>query len=152
MPAQQPDAHTIDMVVAIIAVGALLIGVLSVLWGKAEKLWDWLRGVNTSQIVISPLDRAETRTARTDEADGPSVSAVDPWLARIHVDRTKGTLIDLLVYSGWTTAEIRSVLKGENAAIGTEVEAARQRLGIDPPERVLKVRDAQGERVIPFSR
>jgi hypothetical protein len=72
-------------------------------------------------------------------------------LARLEVDRTKAAVIELLVYSDWTTAEIRTVVKGENATIGAEVDAARKKLGVDPPERTLRVRDEKGERVIPFS-
>jgi hypothetical protein len=53
-----------------------------------------------------------------------------------------------MVYNGWSVAEIRAVLKGENAALGAEIEAARSRLGIDPPERTLRVRDETGTRVI----
>lgn len=106
--------------------------------------------VKPSQGITSSNQEADPRTARTDGADGPSVSVVNQLLGRLEVDRTKTAIIELLVYSDWTTAEIRAVVKGENAAIGTEVEAARKRLGIDPPERTLKVRDMQGERVIPY--
>jgi hypothetical protein len=63
-------------------------------------------------------------------------------------DRTKTALIELLVYSGWEVGQIRVVLKGDNGALGAEIEAARQRLGISTEPRQLRVRDDQGERLI----
>ena len=104
--------------------------------------------VNHSQPIMSPDQEPESADDADGRTDGPSVPAVDPWLARLEVDRTRTALIELLVYSEWTTAEIRAVLKGANDAIGIEVEQARQRLGIKAPDRQLKVRDQAGERLI----
>jgi hypothetical protein len=59
--------------------------------------------------------------------------------------------IELMLYSGYTTAEIRALLKGENGAIGQEVDAARKRLGIVAPDRQLRVKDEKGERMIPLA-
>jgi len=55
------------------------------------------------------------------------------WMDRIQVDRTKTALIELLVYNGWTVSEIRVLLKGDSGALGQEVDAARKRLGVEPP-------------------
>lgn len=78
--------------------------------------------------------------------DGRPVSAADAWLDRFEVDRTKTAAIELMVYSGWSVAQIRAVVKGENAALGAEIDAARQRLGIEPePPRAIPLRPRSGE-------
>lgn len=94
--------------------------------------------------------RADKQTDQTDNADRPSVSADLLRAPRLQLDRTKTGLIEVLVYNGWGASEVRALLKGDNAALGVEVEAARQKLGISPPERTLRVRDEAGERVIPL--
>lgn len=144
-----PDDRTIDFVVMFIVFGALGLGLLSMFVGWLVRKWDQF--VNRSQDVMSIDQDTDERTERTDGADEPSVSVVNQLLSRLEVDRTKAAVIELLVYSDWTTAEIRAVLKGENAAIGAEVDAARKRLGIAPPDRQLRVRDERGERLIPLS-
>lgn len=65
-------------------------------------------------------------------------------------NRTRRQMIELLVYSGWDVGQIRSVIKGDNGAIGVEVEAAKQRLGIVETPRMLRVKDDGGERLIPM--
>ncbi len=60
-------------------------------------------------------------------------------------------MVALLVDSGWSVSEVRTVLKGDNAAIGAEIQSARERLGMVVTDaRTLHVRDAVGERQIPF--
>lgn len=145
-----PDDRTIDFVVMFIVIGALGLGLLSMLVGH---VMSWLDTVKTYRLFMSHSRSSETADEQTDQTDQPDrliVSAIDPWLARLEVDRTKTALIELMVYSGWTTGEIRAVIKGDNGAIGLEVEAARERLGLDPPERQLRVRDGSGERIIPL--
>jgi hypothetical protein len=144
-----PDDRTIDFVVMFLVIGMVALGLLSMIVGWLTRMWDQF--VNRSQDVMSIDQDADERTERTDGADEPSVSLVNQLLSRLEVDRTKAAVIELLVYSDWTTAEIRAVLKGENAAIGAEVDAARKRLGISPPDRQLRVRDERGERMIPLS-
>lgn len=104
--------------------------------------------VNTSEAVTSIQEPAQKQTDQTDRADRPSVSADTLRVPRLQLDRTKTAVIEVLVYNGWGVGEIRAVLKGDNGATGIEVEAARQRLGIEPPERTLRVRDESGQRVI----
>lgn len=78
----------------------------------------------------------ETPQTEPDEdrrgSDG-RVSAASQWMERVRVDRTKTAWLELMVYSGYTVPEIRAILKGDNGVLGTEIEAARKRLGIDPP-------------------
>jgi hypothetical protein len=95
-------------------------------------------------VVMSP---APVQTAQTD-GQTDYVSEADRWLDRLEVDRTKTAVIELMVYSGWTVGDVRAVVKGDNAAIGAEVAAARERLGMSEPPRPLRVRDETGERVI----
>lgn len=106
--------------------------------------------VNHSQVVMSRSYDAPIADRQTDRADRPSVSADNLEVPRLQLDRTKATLIEVMVYNGWQVGEIRSMLKGDNGAIGAEIEAARKRLGILPTDRILRVKDIHGERVIPF--
>lgn len=95
---------------------------------------------------LSPKDRQ----TETDERPDVGLSVADQWLDRLEVDKTRATWVELMVYSGYTVADIRGLLKGDNAIIGQEVAAARQRLGMgDDPPRMLKVREGANERVIP---
>lgn len=141
-----PPDQTIDKVLLIISGGLLIMGLGSVVLGWAMRTWD---RVKHSQVVISPADDQTVADAQTDRQTD-LVSEADQWLDRIELDRTKTALIELLVYTGWDVGQIRSVIKGDNGAIGTEVEAARKRLGIVVEPRLLRVRDEQGERLIPM--
>lgn len=93
---------------------------------------------------------ARTNADGADEETDGRVSVADQWLDRFEVDRTKTAAIELMVYSGWTVAQIRAVIKGENAALGAEIDAARQRLGIAPEQpRAIPLRPRTGdERVL----
>lgn len=110
---------------------------------------DGEESVNHSQEVMSRAGHADQQTDQTDRPDRPSVSADDLRVGRLQLDRTKSAVIDVLVYNGWGVGDIRAVLKGDNGATGVEVDAARKKLGIEPPERTMRVRDEKGERVIP---
>lgn len=96
----------------------------------------WLaRGlVNSYQFIMSCLtyrpiaDQADGRT------DGPSVPQDDLYCPRLESDISKQAAIEVMLYNGWGTADIRSILKGSNETLGLEVEAARQRLGIEAPD------------------
>jgi len=92
-----------------------------------------VRPVKSSQAIADSISRENERTTRTDRTDDADelVSVADQWLDRLEVDRTKRALIELTVYSGWTVAEIRTAIKGENAALGAEIEAAKKRLGME---------------------
>lgn len=109
--------------------------------------------VNTFNGAASVMSSENAQTAQTGQTEKQTdpVSEADRWLDRVELDRTKTTLIELLVYSGWDVGQIRSVVKGDNGAIGTEIEAARKRLGMTPPTpRMLTVRDGSQERHIPY--
>jgi hypothetical protein len=49
-------------------------------------------------------------------------------------------VIEELLTHGWNVGEIRSVVKGDNGTIGAEIDAARQRLGIEAEARTVPVR------------
>ncbi len=107
--------------------------------------------VNHSQIVMSRSEVEESRQTRPDQTQ-TTVSADEKWVERMRLDRTRAAAIELMVYSGWTVGQVRTVVKGDNGTIGSEVEAAKVRLGIAPdPPRDLTVRDTNGERAIPFA-
>ena len=108
--------------------------------------------VNEYQVAaLAVTNDMSTPAARTNadedgRTDGRPVSAADAWLDRFEVDRTKTAAIELMVYSGWTVAQIRAVIKGENAALGAEIDAARQRLGIAPEQpRAIPLRPRTGD-------
>jgi hypothetical protein len=88
--------------------------------------------VNHFQDVMSRADDRRPQTQQTD-ADRRRVSEAEQWIERVRVDRTKTAWLELMVYSGYSVPEIRAIIKGDNGTIGTEIEAARQRLGIQPP-------------------
>lgn len=142
-----PADKTIDFVVMFLVIGLLVLGLGSMLIGWLANKWDQF--VNRSQPVMSP---APTQTERTGRTDGRTdyVSEADLWFDRLEVDRTKTAVIEVLVYNGWTVDQVRKIIKGENAALGAEIEAARQRLGITDEPRMLRVKDDAGERLIPM--
>lgn len=142
-----PTDQTIDFVIIFLIVGLMTLGLGSVVLGVAVRAWD--RFVNRSQVVVSSGSAQTDRQTQTDEQTD-LVSVADQWLDRLEVDRTKTALIELLVYSGWDVGQIRSAVKGDNGTIGAEVDAARKRLGIIVDLRQLRVRDDQGERLIPM--
>lgn len=142
-----PADKTIDTVLLIISIGMLTLGMVSMALGWIMRVWD--RVVNHFQIVMPSVPHQTEQTAQTDRQTD-YVSEADRWLDRLEVDRTKTMLIELLVYSGWDVGQIRGVLKGDNGAIGNEIDAARKRLGMTDEPRQLRVRDEAGERLIPM--
>lgn len=134
------DANTAIAIATILLLAGILI---SMGIGKFQE-----KSVNTSRDAMSIQEPAQKQTDQTDQSDRPSVSADQLRTPRLQLDRTKTAVIEVMVYNGWSVGEIRAVLKGDNGALGAEAEAARIRLGIDPPERTLRVRDEAGERVI----
>lgn len=144
-----PTDQTIDFVVLFLTIGLLIMGLGSALIGWLMRVWD---RVKYSHNVMT-ISAAQTATDQQTDGQTDQVSEADLWLDRIEVDRTKTAIIELMVYSGWTVGEVRAIVKGDNAAIGIEVAAARERLGTgDDPPRMLKVRDQAGEREIVFEK
>lgn len=86
-----------------------------------------LATVNDYDDDMSSTARHNDERTQTDDADERTnhVPAPDPLVARLEVDRTREAIIGLLVNSGWSVAEIRAVIKGENAAIGAMIADAR---------------------------
>jgi len=134
------DDKTIDFVVAFVSIGMLVLGLGSVALGWIVKTYDRV------------MSRFPAQTEQTPQTDRQTdyVSEADLWLDRLEVDRTKAAVIELLVYSGWEVGQIRGVLKGDNGTIGTDIEAAKIRLGMVEPARQIRVRDDHGERLIPM--
>lgn len=60
---------------------------------------------------------------------------------------SRAALVAALVAAGWQTGEIRAQLKGDNGAIGLEVEAARQRLGVGPSVRFVTINGGRDGKV-----
>lgn len=110
--------------------------------------------VNTYVAAAPIMSRENAQTGQTAQTDTQTdqVSEADRWLDRVELDRSKTALIELLVYSGWDVGQIRSVIKGDNGTLGTEIDAARKRLGMTPDSpRTIVVRDnGTNERRIPI--
>lgn len=126
--------QALDLVMVIVAVAALVIGLISVLIGKIGAWWD-ARSVNHSQVVMSPAPAQTTPDQQTDGADRRASAGLsgDPrHCPALRLDRTKAGLIMLLVYNEWTVSEIRAVLKGDNTTMGQEIAEARAHLGLPP--------------------
>lgn len=159
---EQPPPNAADVAVLIIGLGALLIGLISVLIGHIAALYDWLRGRGVKSFRGSSPRPGTRNTAgeQTDEADRPTDRALESRLSekkiqppRLQLNKTRAAVIEELLTHGWTVADLRreGILRGDNKVIGDEVAEARKRLGLADAERTLRVRDAAGERVIPFS-
>lgn len=123
---------------ALTLVLGLLIGVMLFV-GFGSVLLGWVidvgaRIVSAFQVVMLRLPAPSKADNPDRQTDRPSVSADDLYCPRLELDRSKVAIIEVMVYNGWGTGEIRASLKGDNGAIGAEVEAARQRLGIEPPD------------------
>lgn len=126
--------------------------IFKAIWRLAVALWE-LPGVLWRGPAPEPPPAPVSRVAvslpatyvagnddgsRQDAPSAPSVvrpsgsSAPDPApaapVSRLAVDKSREALIDELVAAGWSTTQIRGLLKGTNEAIGQEVEAARARL------------------------
>lgn len=159
MPAAtgEPNPILLFLFLFVLVLGVIgLMGLVSrtKVWLRGESFWPLERfprfqGVNHSQAVMSPAPSQTTPDQQTD-SQTDHVSAADQWLDRIEVDRTRTAIIELMVYSGWATGEIRSILKGDNNVLGPEIEAAKKKLGIVDEPRQLRVRDEKGERLIPM--
>lgn len=130
------DQQVGDYVVIILVVGALTIGLLSMLIGWVVATWDKFKSRRTvrtfrpvmSRPIISPPADEPGRPA-----DRLSVSAQIEKPPRLQLDKTRTALIEELLTLGWTMADFRreKVFRGDNNEISAEVEAARKRLGIE---------------------
>lgn len=142
-----PEAIVAALVIAAV-VGCALMAAL--LWYRFPESRQKIVKYFLPAMPVMSRENAQTAPDAQTDRQTDLVSEADLWLDRIERDRTKTALIELLVYSGWDVGQIRGVVKGDNGAIGLEVEAARKRLGIIVEPRQLRVRDDQGERLIPM--
>jgi hypothetical protein len=127
-------SQALDVIMVIVAVAALMIGLISMLIGKISA-WLDTQSVNHSQAIMSPAPAQTTPDQQTDEADRPADARLsgDPRRCyALQLDRTKAGLITVLVYNEWSVSEIRGVLKGDNTVLGQEIAEARERLGMLP--------------------
>lgn len=87
------------------------------------------------------------QTAQTDrrQTDRQPVSTPSESPSRLQLDRTRTAVIEELLTHGWNVGEIRGVVKGDNGTIGAEIDAARQRLGIDVEPRTIPVKERGGD-------
>ena len=112
-------------------------------WGR----WLVLRVLQPSVPRATPTppradDAPDCATlAPEDDDDAPDCATLAPI-----PPGNRAALIEALVAAEWSVGQIRATLKGDNGAIGQEVEAARQRLGMPAPRRVVTISNGkQGE-------
>jgi hypothetical protein len=117
-------------------------------WWGLRMAWWWVRQTTSYQLVI-PRPAPPCATLAPDCADdAPEDEDAAPDCATIAPipPGDRAALIEALVRAGWSVGQIRATLKGDNGAIGQEVEAARQRLGMPAPRRVVTIANGkQGE-------
>lgn len=103
----------------------------------AERRVNTFAPAPAPQFAHSVKLEAQTGASATRQTADARVSAADPYIERLRLDRTRITLIELMVYTGWSVGEIRGVLKGDNTVISSEIEQARQKLGIAEAPRAI---------------
>lgn len=87
--------------------------------------------------MSSAEDAAHEKTAETGSVCG--LSDLSTALESRALDRTRAALIEAMVIHEWPVGGVRALLKGDNGAIGAEIDAARARLGISAPSRIVTV-------------
>lgn len=104
-------------------------------------------GVNRYQDDSDDYVEPAPQTTQTDhrQTDRQPVSTPSESPSRLQLDRTRTAVIEELLTHGWNVGEIRSVVKGDNGTIGAEIDAARQRLGIDVEPRTIPVKERGGD-------
>jgi hypothetical protein len=107
----------------------------------------WLRPATPMRVVSAPDVLGDAPPAyvtrppalEADTATDPGLSAGLSGLSELEgvawdgltLYRSREALLRALVAAGWKTGEIRAVVKGDNALIGQEVQAARRALGLE---------------------
>ena len=118
----------------------LIVSILVALYYVPRYLWRVYGGPDIGAWIVktfrAAIPRLETppRTDQTDRRAGRlSVSAMIEHPPRWQLDKTRTAIIEELLYSGWTMTDFRreQIFRGDNNKISAEVEAARQRLGIE---------------------
>jgi hypothetical protein len=94
--------------------------------------------------IAAVMSRNTAQTDQTDQQTDPVFPLTDA-AKRVQLDRTRTAVVELLVLADWNVGQIRGLLKGDSGAIGAEVAAARERLGLAPPApATLRVRENGG--------
>lgn len=95
---------------------------------------------------VAPAPAPSAADGRTDgrtDVGGMPRTADARTCASLQLDRTREGLIAVLVYNGWQVEDIRRVVKGENAAIGAAVAAAREQQHTPPAPSVTPIAERQ---------
>lgn len=111
-----------------LAVVAVLGGVWS--WDRHDLVVAWCRDaaatvkgfaarVTAPPAPVEPNAPAERTNERTNAGAEPR-TVESPAVARLRLDRTRTAVMAVLIDTGWSVTEVRSVLKGETAAISRE--------------------------------
>lgn len=100
-----------------------------------------------SNVSVNSIEDDAT-DEQTDEQTDVGPSALSEAINERRLNIVRALIIDTLVQDGADVALVRSLLKGDNATIGTEVAESRERLGIKGNGRLILVRDSNGQRKI----
>lgn len=91
-------------------------------------------------------DEADEQTENTDSRQTASesrLSDIEQLVERVQLDRSRETIIELLVRVGWSVSDIRAIIKGDNAVISGLVAKAKSKL--DQPEEADQVEGNLGQ-------
>jgi hypothetical protein len=100
--------------------------------------------------------RADGQTDKADSALQSGLSELHKAADYLRVDHNRIALVRVLVEAGWNVGDIRNAVKGDNGTIGEEIRIVQATRGeplaeAPPPEpKVLRIRDDQGERIVPM--
>jgi hypothetical protein len=155
-----PDDKTIDFVVAFVAIGMLTLGLGSVALGWAVRTWDRLMSRWSAAVPTKKEDQTEHRSDAAERRGngagrptGTSFRSVVDYLEQCDDDLLLDILAQLTSDDGdWRFAESRvaKFIPGRVEERLSQVRAVRDTTPPPPPGRQLRVRDAEGERLIPM--
>lgn len=113
---------------------------------EPHEVHRWLQADQVSRVsgAADAEDGAQTQTDTQTDLVFALMSAFEGK----EVDRTRQLIIDSAATYGWGVGQVRTLIKGDSGAVGAELAAARTRLGIGAPVRMLPVSDHEGRREI----
>jgi hypothetical protein len=155
-----PDDKTIDFVVAFLAIGLLTLSVGSWLLGWLVRTWDRVMSRISPAVLASPSNAAEHRSDAVGQSwnsaelsSGTSFRSVVEYLEQCDDDMLLDILAQLAGVDGdyrFAESRVAKFIPGRVEDRLAQVRAVRNTTPPPPPGRQLRVRDAEGERLIPM--
>lgn len=134
------------------AIGRAAWGILVALWSGSQRDEEgetvnpsaataatYVAGAEQGSHQNAPSAPSAVRPSVPSAADVAPRATVPPAVEKLMLDRSRSQVILALVAAGWSTDQIRAVIKGANATIGEEVEQARARLAAGEQQRATPI-------------